>query len=216
MQALTRHDDFLWHTLRINELLDADRYQEIPTVPVTFAPMPHDIVWGSAPLHLYRWAAPGNGTYTRDDSFFIATGGLGLALSAGVALGRAAGNNARRRQAQFDSVPRWMPIDQGAIYVSNLGFYLAVPGGLHTWTWESVSSMQLVHPAQVTITGTSDNGPIHWLMATDAAELLFTLWARVRHPAHPQYSTRSWLPQGWFERVQAAGRPLPSITQRGS
>lgn len=208
--TISSHDEFLWHTLSINARLDAGRYETIPTLQVMFAPMANDLVWGAAFFNLYSWGAPGNGSYVRDNGFFFATGGLGLALTAGTALARAAGNRSRRRQAEANAAPRWLHIDQGTVYVSNLGFYLAAPNGLHTWTWEAVTSMQMLHPGQASLTGTSNNGPIHWLLATDAAELIFTLWARVRHPNHPQLTSRAWLDLGWYDRMAKAGRALPT------
>jgi hypothetical protein len=207
--VLTSHDEFLWHTLRINDWIDAGHYVEIPTLSVMFAPMPDDLVWAAAPFRLYSWGAPGDGSYVRNNGFFFATGTFGLALTAGAMIGRAVGNNARRQRAVADSMPRWMLSASGSVFVSNLGFYLATPRGLYTWTWGPISSMQLVQPGQVSITGTSEGGQVHWLVATDAAELLFTLWARVRHPSHPQFSSRAWLDAGWFERMNQAGRALP-------
>lgn len=190
-------------------MIDADDYLGIPTLPVMFAPLAGDLVWAAAPFDLYSWGAPRNGSYTVDNGFFFATGGLGLALTAGFAAARAAGNSARRRQARADLVERWLPIDAGTVFVSNLGLYLATPGGLHVWGWDSITSIQILQPRQISLTGESANGPIHWLVVSDAAELLFTLWARVRHPAHPQFSSRAWLDRGWFERMASNGEGLP-------
>lgn len=58
---MSSHDLLLWHTLRINDMIDADDYLGIPTLPVMFAPLAGDLVWAAAPFDLYSWGAPGNG-----------------------------------------------------------------------------------------------------------------------------------------------------------
>lgn len=38
---------------------------------------------------------------------------------------------------------------------------------------------------QVMITGNSQNGLVQWLILSDWAELVFTMWCWVRHPRPP-------------------------------
>lgn len=209
MPQLTDHDLFLWHTLRINDALDAGQDVDLPTLPVHFAPMRGDVVWASSPYRRYRWDAPGDGSYYQQGGFFFGTGAVGMAAMAGGILATEIGNSARRRQAQLDTVQRWMETDTGELYLSRYGFYFASQNGLGSWSWEPVTSMELVNFGHVVMTGRSDAGSVRWLLSTFAAELFFTLWARNRHPDHPQFGSRAWLHGDWFARMSQAGYALP-------
>jgi hypothetical protein len=56
--------------------------------------------------------------------------------------------------------------------------------------------------------GNSTNGPIHWLLHSPWAPLLFALWCHNIHPRHPRYLSDTWLPAGWRQRA-ATLRPVP-------
>ena len=48
------------------------------------------------------------------------------------------------------------------------------------------------------------------MIRSDWAELLFVLWALVRHPRHPQLGNGGWQPPGWQDRCRANGLvPIP-------
>ncbi|MGY4645161.1 hypothetical protein [Cellulomonas sp. URHB0016] len=163
---------------------------------------------------LNEFAAPGDGTYVRDNGFFFATGGIGMAVTA-VALGaRAAGNSARRQAAAAAAVPRWLEVDRGSVVVSSHGFYLHSHLGHRTWPWEPIHVAQIVAPDVVELSGDSTNGRVHWRLQSPWAPLVFALWCLRRHPDHPQLVTNAWLPQGWWERATAHGhRPAIGWSQ---
>lgn len=156
----------------------------------------------------------GDGTYERDNGWFVATGGVGLALTAGFAASRAIGNSQRRARAMQDAQARWRETDRGTIWVSNTGFYLHTAAALLPWTWEHVTSMSLAGPHLLIMTGQSTSGLIQWMVDSDWAELMFTLWCRDRYPAHPQFTGFTWIPGGWADRLKAEGLvppPHPSL-----
>lgn len=151
----------------------------------------------------------GDGTYVHDAGFFFASGRYGAALTAGVAIGRAVGNRSRRRAAADAAVPRWCLVDDGLVHVSDFGFYLQSRRGLLPWGWGAVTSAQLVGPGRLWMSGNSTNGPVQWIVDSDWAVLILTMWARVRHPRHPQFEQGAWIPEGWAARITADGYPLP-------
>lgn len=57
-------------------------------------------------------------------------------------------------------------------------------------------------------------GLIQWMVDSDWAELMFTLWCRDRYPEHPQFTGFTWIPGGWADRLKAEGLvppPHPSL-----
>ncbi len=182
-------------------------------MPTAFPPRfaPDERVYTGGRFVLSDYGALGDGSYEHDGGFFFATGTLGLALTAGAMAGRAIGNNARRNQAAQDAQGRWKVIDQGQIFVGTHGFYL-VPdtGGLLSWGYGHLTSAQMAGLGTLWMTGSSDRGPITWIIQSGWAELIFTLWARLVHPQHQQYATGAWVPPGWADRIRAMRVAMPT------
>ncbi len=101
-----------------------------------------------------------------------------------------------------------MASDHGHVFVTTHGFHLQTMGGLYQWTWDAVTAMNVVGFGIVELHGESSNGPVHWLLHTYAAELLFMLWAMARHPRHPQVVSNTWLPPHWVGWAAAQGHPV--------
>lgn len=207
----SQHDAAIWRTFTINDLIDCGRFHEVPDVPTTFpgSLAEDEKIVATGPFVLHEFVSLGNGSYTHDSGFFFASGPYGTALTAGVAIGRAVGNNSRRRAAADAATPRWCPVDDGLIHVSDSGFYLQSRRGLLPWGWPAVTSAQLIGPGQLWMSGNSTQGPVQWIVDSDWAELVLTLWARVQHPRHPQFEQGTWVPEGWAARIAAGGYALP-------
>lgn len=215
----TAHDVAIWHTCQINELLDAGASDAWPALRTSFAPVhaPDEHVFANGPFSLYDFGADGDGSYAHDGGFFFATGGVGLALTAGLAAGRAIGNSRRRRAAIRAAQPSWREIDRGQVWVTDHGFsFLTATGQFFSWGFGAISAAHLVGPAALWFSGESVNGPVSWILATDWAELVFTFWCRVRHPHHEQFVNGAWVPPGWRDRVAAMDVPLPAHLVSGS
>lgn len=209
--ALSSHDTAIWHTCQINELLDADHLDAWPEVLTPFAGQPDGnryLVDGAFSLADHH--AAGDGSYERDNGFFFATGGAGLALTAGVMAGRAIGNARRRNEAIRAATARWREIDRGQIWVGTGGVTFRTVNGIFSWWFPSIDAAELVGPAAMWFTGKTGPGQtISWIVRSDWAELIFTLWARARHPRHPQLVGGAWVPAGWTHRVLSAGIRMP-------
>lgn len=208
---LSQYEIALWHTVAINQSLDYGLRDHVEPTPVAFRTQfaRDERVVGGGPFVLLDYSATGDGTYLRDGGFFFATGAAGLAITGLLAAGRAMGNARRRDAAAAAAVPRWRQIEQGVLYVSTAGFYLQTARALLPWSYAAVDAMWLVGPGALNFQGNSDAGRISWVLASDWAELTFTLWARLMHPQHPQFTGRSWLPAGWIERARASRFGLP-------
>jgi len=196
----TPRDSALWHTCEIAADLGSGRPPQPKLEVLTpFPPQLADdeLIWAGGAFQLLEQAAPGDGSYVHNGGFFFATGPAGLAATAAVALGTAAGNSARRKAAAAQAVPRWMPTDGGQLYLSRHGFYFSTAKGLHTWIWAAITMSRMVGAGAVHIVGQSDRGPVSWVLRSDWAELLFVTWALEVHPRHPQLLTGEWLPPGW-------------------
>lgn len=209
--GISPHDTAVWHTCQLNELIDVGQLSTWPFIPATFAPQfaADERVLAVGTFELSEFGAVGDGSYTHDSGMFFATGRGGLTITAAAAAARAIGNSSRRNAARADAAPRWYVIDQGQISVTSHGFYLMSPQGLFPWAYTDLSAVQLNGPGLLWFTGQSQNGPVSWVLATDWAELLFTLWARVCHPQHPQFYGGVWVPPGWRDRLTAAGVAPP-------
>jgi len=201
-------DSALWYTCEIAADLMAGRRPGI-TLDVV-APFPPDAQnqpsGASGDFALYELRANGDGSYLRNQGFFFATGALGLAATAAIAMGRAAGNNARRRAAIEATTPRWTAIDGGHLYLACSGFKMHSATGLFPWAYSDVDSAQMVAPQCVSFQGLSSRGPISWVVSSMWAELLFITWALARHPRHPQVVSGGWLPPGWLQRCKTYGQ----------
>lgn len=215
---LTPHDVAIWRTINANRAIDRDELHLFPREHAPFPPAnPSEYLLAHGQFVLSAHMAVGDGTYYQDNSFFFATGALGLALTAGLMAGRAAGNSHRRVQAAQDAQKRWREIDRGMLWVATTGLYLHTANGLFPWAWVQVTSMTLAGPRLVVFTGQSTQGDVQWLLQSDWAELAFTMWCRARHPHHPQFTGFTWIPQGWADRVRESGAvppPHPSTIRR--
>lgn len=99
----------------------------------------------------------------------------------------------------------WTAIDVGQLTVSTIGFYLETDDAVNPWDYGSIVAAELAGPGRVYLTGTSQRGTVCWLLTSIWAELVFVLWARARHPQHPQLVKHDWIPDGWVERIAEAG-----------
>lgn len=215
--GLSRHDSAIWHTIDIMQRVERGGLDQRPTQQTMFRPHigtgERVLSWGN--YQLCEFTAAGDGSYAHNNSMFFATGGVGLAMTGAFAAGRAIGNSRRKAQAAADARQCWRQLAAGNIFVSTHGFYFHEPSGLLTWSFGSVSGMEVVGPAAVTIMGTSDRGQVYWLLNSEWAELVFTLWAHIMFPDHPQLRSMAWIPAGWQERTTAAGHALPSLPRPG-
>ena len=214
--AWNRHDSAIWHTCDISTSALAGTLNERPLLSSPFPPQiaVDEQLLAQGPFELLTFHAVGNGSYRRDGGTFFATGRGGLAITAGVAAVRAAANRRRRAAAATDAIPSWRLVDQGTLWISTAGFYLETIRGLFPWGWGSVQSAQLCSPASTLVHGTTDGGPVGWIIRSDWAELIFVLWAFCRHPSHPMLRHGAWLPPGWVERCNAAGFAPPASALR--
>ncbi len=205
------HDAAVWHTVDIVQTALASRLDERPTMHAPFPPRhgADERILAQGDFQLYTHTAIGDGSYQHSNSFLFATGGVGLAMTAGFAVAQAAGNASRRNQAAQDAVPRWVLSDQGLLWVSTAGFYLQTVNGLFPWAWPHVQSAQLLAPATLHLQGQSDSGSVSWLIVSEWAELAFVLWALQMHPQHPMLTQMTWVPPGWQQRCLEAGYTPP-------
>ncbi|MCI1262616.1 MAG: hypothetical protein LKG20_10140 [Tetrasphaera jenkinsii] len=206
---LTAPDSAIWRTVWINDLIDAGTFHTVPASPTTFAPYlgQSERVVAGGPYTLYDFVSAGDGSYIhKSGGGFFMLGGAGMmavgagAMPAGAAF-RGIGNANRKAEAEALAQRRWRVAGSGVVHVSQYGFYLHDPNGLHAWSWEPIRSAELLAPRTVTFAGDSDRGPIQWIVESDWAELIFSFWARIRHPAHPQFHSGTWVPPGWSQRV---------------
>src|SRR4051812_40547372 len=118
------HDSALWYTCEIAvDLVNGRVPASTPEVLAPFPPQhPDSSFWASGEFSLLDLRAAGDGSYMHNGGFFFATGSIGLAATAITAVGRAAGNRARRKAAEEAAVPRWTVIDAGHLYVAPSGF----------------------------------------------------------------------------------------------
>ena len=72
-EAQRQHDAAIWKTLLVNELSDVNRFHEVETVPVLFAPQlaPDERFVAAGHFQLYDYGAVGDGTvsYTHLDVY---------------------------------------------------------------------------------------------------------------------------------------------------
>lgn len=219
-QDLSAHDSAIWRTVWFNDLIDRGRLADAPAVHSVMAPSigEGERFLASGTFALLEFVSGGDGTYVHKSGggmFVLGSAGLVAASAAGMmagAAGRAIGNSSRRKAAAQAAQPQWRQVDSGGFDVSQFGFYLHTMRGIHSWSWWSITSAELVGPGQVMIVGDSDRGAIRWILLSDWAELVFTMWARARHPEHPQFVAGRWVPPGWIERASASDYDLPPVT----
>ncbi len=216
---LSAHDAAIWRAVAILQQQDRGMAHQIERCPTTFAPQlgGEEKVFAGDQFALLSYGAGGDGSYMHQGGGgFMAVGSgpmiaASLAASGMIALGRAAGNARRRAAAAQAAQVQWQVVDHGQLFVSSHGFYMHTPYGFHTWGWGSVRASEVVAPECVSVAGTSVSGPVHWVIRSPLAEMLFTQWARAVHPGHPQLSTHGWIPPGWVDRVRASRFDLPSF-----
>lgn len=214
MPQLSPHDVAIWQTWYINELFDAGRLEEWPAAPQHF-PLQQsgERVLAQGGFVLSNYQPIGDGSYVQSNGMFFAYGRHAAAFTIGAVAGHAIGNSRRRRQAERDAIPRWVQIGQGQIWATQFGFYCQEAASFYSWNHWAVNSMHLVGPGHLNLQGDSSDGPINWILSSDWAELIFTMWARHRHPQHPQFTTPGWIPPGWLDNLQRAGQgPPPLLT----
>ncbi|MFC7403595.1 hypothetical protein [Georgenia alba] len=184
---------------------------------VTFRPAfgPDEVMMAAGRFELLNFQAVGDGSYRRGGGLFLGTGPVGLAITGVVAATTFAGNRSRKKKAQEDAVPRWVKVDGGQLVVSDRGFYLETPRGLHIWNYEDIHQVQMVGAGELLLAGRSASGPVRWILRSDWAELVFVLWVNRYQPNHPQLDRGAWLPPGWIEHVRAHGMAGPIESASG-
>ncbi|QNE36463.1 hypothetical protein [Leifsonia shinshuensis] len=209
----TDADSALWHTARLLAAVEqaaiaggAVADQGIRTL---FPLQDGEVALAQGTYTLDSMRAIGDGSYQRTGAFAFGTGVIGLAVTAGTLAANASRNNAARAQAMADAQVVWRPDSAGMLTVTDRGFVIVTGTGTFRWDWASVDLMQVVGFNTVVLQGRSDRGPVTWRIYSHWAELLFVLWARARHPGHPQLAGRAWLPERWEAWAAWVGHPLP-------
>ncbi|MBG0740772.1 hypothetical protein IV500_15460 [Paeniglutamicibacter antarcticus] len=213
-------DVALWTTA---ELAVATLQGNLAGMPVTAVPFALRLsnagdegVYAHGAFRLLDYRAPGDGSYAYNSSTMLATGRGAVPLMIGVAAVRAMGNAGRGSAAASLAIPRWLQIEQGTLAVSNYGFYLHTATAVLAWDWHSIHFAELIGPGALRIQGQSPQGLVNWIIESEWAELVFFFWAGVRNPTHPQYVTRTWLPEEWLTRAFVFSRSEPGVGQPSS
>ena len=213
-RSWTDYDSCLWHTCRIVGAMLDGTVADLEVPPSTFAPKfdaQRELMLASGYFDLGWWGSPGNGSYQPSSGMLVATGRGGLALTAGYFGAQAWVNSRRRQQALADSVPRWLPIQQGVLHVSSHGFYMSSQSGLFPWDWRAIDDARMTGPGVLEFRGSSEQGQVHLQLVSHWSELCFALWAVARHPRHPQLAGAQWLPPGWVAWASAQGYHPPAV-----
>lgn len=206
------YDDVLLYTCSVLHTIRQRRWDDLADIRTHFRPHAEgERILLDRAYTVLGWGAPGDGSYTHDSSTVLATGRGAVPFMVGHGIGQAIGNRSRRSAAAAAAMPRWMPTGGGHLFVSTHGFYLHASNGLHRWEWAAIDGAALASPGLFDLQGRSENGSVHWQLATHAAELLFVLWALVQHPDHPQLASHTWLPLGWAAWAEEHGRTPPGI-----
>ena len=211
----THHDTALWHTCDILNKVRQKQVSALPLLSVSFGLQlggRAERVVASGRFRRAAWTAISDGSYMRNESVFVATGGAGIALTAAFLGGRAIGNARRKRRARDEAMPRWVRAEPGLIHVSTHGFYFQSSTGLVSWDWGSIDVIQVTAPGTVQMDGRSSDGPVKWLINSIWAELIFVLWAADRNPHHSQLISESWLPVEWKAWAASQGRAPARVT----
>jgi hypothetical protein len=204
----TDADSALWHTVRILFAVDSGQLPD-EGIATLFPLHPGERPLAQAGYQLDAMRAIGDGSYQRTGSFAFGTGALGLGLAVGTLAANASSNAAARARAEADAQIMWRPDSAGMLTVTNLGFYLVTATGTFWWNWESIDLMQVLAFNTIALQGRSEHGPVTWRIFSYWSELVFVLWARARHPAHPQLPDGRWLPENWAPWAARMGHPLP-------
>jgi hypothetical protein len=192
----SEHDAALWFTDRIVNTLRERRFTGLQSVATPLPPVlgAGEVVLADGGFELMTFRPVGNGGYMHRSTAVLPLGRGVTGLAVGALVAQSVGNRRRRTAAERDAAPRWVVDDRGGLWVSTHGFYLQTARGLFPWPWHSIQAAELTGPGQVHVQGTSESGPVSWIVGSRWAELLFVLWAMVRHPQHPQFTTGTWAP----------------------
>ena len=215
----SQHDAALWHTCEIAvDLVAGNRPRPAMEVLTPF-PLrlgPDERVWASGEFQVADFRAVGDGSYVHNSGFFLGRGIVGLAGSVAFLAGQAAVNKSRRDAAAEAAAPRWVVVDQGLVYLTAYGCYLA-SGGLGTWPYRAISGGEMVGPREFNFYGQTPQGPVNLILVSDWAELAFITWALAVHPRHPQLLGGGWLPPDWLAWCASQGYrtrlPAPALTR---
>lgn len=158
------------------------------------------------PVSLYELRADGDGTYEYNSGIAIGSGVGGAMLFFGSIAASAASKNRAKNRAVADSRLAFRHNFDADVFVTDAGFMLASMNGIVGWHHDAIDSMLMVGPGQVTMQGQSDEGPIVWQLNTPWAELLFAMWAVVRHPENRLLQDGGWFPRGWIQWARGQGR----------
>lgn len=203
-------DTALWTTCRIVAELRSGRTPD-DRVPTYFPLRDGEQPYAGGLVSIDEFRAAGDGSYQTSNAYAFGTGTLGLAMTATTLAVNAAGNSARRAEAEANAAITWRPQVRGQIVITDQGFYLVDEFGVVSWDWASIDMVQVAAFGCVVLNGRSTRGPVTWRVVTDWAELLFLLWALNRHPRHPQLVDGTWMPAGWITWAAAQGYP-PLLT----
>lgn len=214
--AWTTRDEVLRYTCVLAEELAAGGV--VVSAGEVAAPFPPTLgeqqpLWAAGSFTLHEWRAPGDGSWQPTQTLAFGTGPVGAGLMIGSLIGGVIANSRARRAAEAAAVPRWMPIAHGGLYLSHRGFYLHTTRVL-PWDWASITAASMTEPATVHLSGTSEYGPVSWLLSSEWAELLFITWALSRHPRHPQLVDAQWLPPGWLAHAHTQHKPVQLTSLR--
>ncbi|MDO5728604.1 MAG: hypothetical protein Q4P71_03140 [Actinomycetaceae bacterium] len=142
------------------------------------------IATGHFQVHQYM---PKNEAYRPVSGLFLATGKIGLMLTAAVMGTQYVVNRRRKARAIEEARVKWRLIGEGVITISTHGFYLEDEKGIYHWSWKGIAQAELTAPGHFMMVTNEQPVPTRWIIATEWAELLLLLWAHHRHPTHPQY-----------------------------
>lgn len=200
----TQRDEALRYTCHLVALMaEGHDFAHLTEVLAPF-PTANEVderLWAGGPFVLSEFRALGDGSWQVSTPVVFGTGALGVGLLAGSLVGGSVAKSRARRAAQAAAIPRWIPVEQGTLYLSQYGFYLHTPRVVR-WHWAAITGASMVAPATVHLTGDGASGPVSWLVQSDWAELLFASWALKIHPRHPQLVSGQWLPPGWLHHAR--------------
>lgn len=206
-QPQHQRDQAIAYTLFLNDLIDRDgSLVNAPRCPASFPPQfsTDEVFVAQAPFQLMEFTtARWNGS-----------GGSFVFGPAPLVAGAMVVNAVNESHRQAALTPQWRVIDAGALTVSSHGFYESTATGLYQWDWLGITSGDLVGEGQFLFDGSSTKGPVRYILLSDFAELVFTLWARSRYPTHYRFLSGAWIPAGWASRMSAAHEPIHRFSER--
>jgi hypothetical protein len=203
-------DEYLWHSCDILADLLQGQLARRPIVATTARLEHGDRALAVGPAQRLTWRALGDGSYTHDN--VVAFGSPALVI--GSLVGSALGNATRRRQAERDAQPRWVPDGEGAVTLTLQRLHFAHPTSELDLDWRALSAIDLVGPDvfQTSFVNTR-GGYVTVRVWTPWASLIFALAAITAFPAHPRLLGRGWLPVGFEQRCAGTGRPCRPAAQ---